>query len=139
MTLKIALSFALAIFALAARAEKIALINGTLINPGTSQIVQNATVVINGDRIEAAGDAKTVSPAVAGKDAQVIDCKGKFILPGTSTRTFTSFSRAICSRGRTLSILRRCGRTARKWLGSKAICQMFSAVICAVESRLWSM
>ena len=82
MTLKIALSFALAIFALAARAEKIALINGTLINPATSQIVQNATVVIDGNRIEAVGDAKTVSPAVAGKDAHVIDCKGKFILPG---------------------------------------------------------
>jgi imidazolonepropionase-like amidohydrolase len=82
LTLKIALSFALAIFALTARAEKIALINGTLINPGTSQIVQNATIVIDGDRIEAAGDAKTVSPPVAGKDAQVIDCKGKFILPG---------------------------------------------------------
>src|SRR6266404_7387050 len=80
--LKIALFFALAIFALAARAEKIALVNGTLINPAASQIVQNATVVIDGDRIEAAGDAKTVSPAVAGKDAHVIDCKGKFILPG---------------------------------------------------------
>jgi imidazolonepropionase-like amidohydrolase len=80
--LKIALSFALAIFALTARAEKIALINGTLINPGTSQIVQNATIVIDGDRIEAADDAKTLSPAVAGKDAHVIDCKGKFILPG---------------------------------------------------------
>jgi imidazolonepropionase-like amidohydrolase len=82
VTPKIALSFALAIFALAARAEKIALLNGTLISPGTSQIVQNATVVIDGDRIEAAGDARTVSLAVAGKDAQVIDCKDKFILPG---------------------------------------------------------
>ena len=85
--LKIALSFALAIFALAARAEKIALVNGTLINPGTSQIVQNATIVILRDgrivigdaKIAAAGDTKIVSML---KDAHVIDCKGKFILPG---------------------------------------------------------
>ncbi len=73
---------ALAIFTLTANAEKIALVHGTLINPGTSQIVRDATIVINGDRIAAAGDAKTISPAAAGKDAKVIDCKGKFILPG---------------------------------------------------------
>ena len=72
----------LAIFTLTANAEKIALVNGTLINPGTSQIVRDATIVINGDRIAAAGDAKTISPAAAGKDAKVIDCRGKFILPG---------------------------------------------------------
>jgi len=82
VTFKIGLCFALGIFALTARAEKIALINGMLINPGTSQVVQNATVVIDGDRIEAAGDARTVSPAAAGKGAHVINCKGKFILPG---------------------------------------------------------
>ena len=81
MTFKIGLCFVLATFALTVRAEKIALINGMLINPGTSQVVQNATVVIDGDRIEAAGDARTVSPAAAGKDAHVINCKGKFILP----------------------------------------------------------
>src|SRR4030095_11453019 len=28
------------------------------------------------------GDTKAISPATAGKDARVIDCKGKFILPG---------------------------------------------------------
>src|SRR5207248_8383747 len=77
----------LAIFALTAQAEKIALVNGTLINPDKSQIVQNATIVIvqntmiviDGEKIAAAGDAKTVSVL---KDARVIDCKGKFILPG---------------------------------------------------------
>src|SRR5437762_10658925 len=72
-------AIALSIFALTANAEKIALINGTLINPGTSQIVQNATIVIDGDRIAAAGDAKTTSTP---KDARIVDCKGKFILPG---------------------------------------------------------
>src|SRR5205809_6025579 len=70
---------ALLIRPLSARAEKIALINGTLMNPGTSQIVQNATIIIDGGRIAAAGEAKTIS---ARKDAQIIDCKGKFILPG---------------------------------------------------------
>src|SRR5437762_503591 len=72
-------AIALSIFALTANAEKIALINGTLINPGTSQIVQNATIVIDGDRIAAAGDAKTTRTP---KDARIVDCKGKFILPG---------------------------------------------------------
>ncbi len=70
---------ALAIFALTANAEKIALVNGTLINPGKSQIVQNATIIIDGDRIAAAGDATTISVP---KEARTIDCKGKFILPG---------------------------------------------------------
>ena len=69
----------LAIFALTANAETIALVNGTLINPGTSQIVQNATIVINGDRMAAAGDATTISVP---KEARTIDCKGKLILPG---------------------------------------------------------
>src|SRR5438034_10630207 len=69
----------LAIFALTAQAEKIALVNGTLINPDKSQIVQNTMIVIDGEKIAAAGDAKTVSVL---KDARVIDCKGKFILPG---------------------------------------------------------
>src|SRR5436190_735334 len=69
----------LAIFALTAQAGKIALVNGTLINPDKSQIVQNTMIVIDGEKIAAAGDAKTVSVL---KDARVIDCKGKFILPG---------------------------------------------------------
>ena len=79
MILKTLLALALSLFSGAANAEKIALVNGTLINPGTSQIVRDATIVIDGDRIAAAGDAKTVT---APKDAHVIDCKGKFILPG---------------------------------------------------------
>jgi imidazolonepropionase-like amidohydrolase len=69
----------LAIFTLTANAEKIALVHGTLINPGPSQIIQNATIIIDGDRIAAVGDVKTVGPP---KDARVIDCQGEFILPG---------------------------------------------------------
>ena len=68
----------LAIFALTVNAEKIGLVNGTLINPGSSQIVQNATIVIDGDRIAAAGDAKALGPAAGGKNARIIDCKDKF-------------------------------------------------------------
>ena len=79
MKFRIEFALALSIFALTAKAEKIALVNGTLINPDKSQIVQNATIAIDGDRIAATGDAKTIS---APKDARVIDCKGKFILPG---------------------------------------------------------
>jgi imidazolonepropionase-like amidohydrolase len=79
MKLKIAFALALSLFSGAATAEKIALVHGTLINPGTSQIIQDATIIIDGDRIAATGDAKTVN---APKDARVVDCKGKFILPG---------------------------------------------------------
>ncbi|HEV8618713.1 MAG TPA: amidohydrolase family protein [Candidatus Udaeobacter sp.] len=82
MKLKIVFALALSLVALTANAEKIALVHGTLINPGTSLIVRDATIVIDGDRIAVAGDAKTISPAAAGKDAKLIDCNGKFILPG---------------------------------------------------------
>jgi imidazolonepropionase-like amidohydrolase len=78
MKFRIALALALSIFVVIAQAEKIALVNGTLINPATSRIVRNATVVVDGERVAAAGDARTIS---APKDVRVIDCKGKFILP----------------------------------------------------------
>jgi imidazolonepropionase-like amidohydrolase len=58
---------------------KIALVNGTLINPGTAKVVSNALVMIEGDHISAVGDQAT---AFSTKGAQIIDCKGKFILPG---------------------------------------------------------
>lgn len=59
--------------------SKIALVNGTLINPGTGKVVANAVIIIDGDRISAVGDQAT---AVSTKDAQIVDGKGKFILPG---------------------------------------------------------
>src|ERR1700704_5803128 len=71
---------AFAVFALAAHAEKIALINGTMINPGTNQILPDATILIDGDRI-----VSVVAPPERlenAKGARVIDCVGKFILPG---------------------------------------------------------
>jgi imidazolonepropionase-like amidohydrolase len=82
MKLQTVIAVVLSVFVVTARAEKIALVGGTLINPATSQIVQNATIIIDGEKIAAAGDTKAINPAAAGKDARVIDCKRKFILPG---------------------------------------------------------
>lgn len=59
--------------------SKIALVNGTLINPGANKVLPHALVIIEGDHINAVGDQATV---ISTKDAQIIDCKGKFILPG---------------------------------------------------------
>ena len=58
---------------------KIALVNGTLINPGTAKVVPNALVMIDGDHISVVRDQTTDFPR---KGAQIIDCKDKFILPG---------------------------------------------------------
>jgi imidazolonepropionase-like amidohydrolase len=66
-------------FAAIASAEKIALVNGTIIDPASERVTPNGTVVISGNKIVAVGDAKTLS---APKDARTIDCTGKFILPG---------------------------------------------------------
>jgi imidazolonepropionase-like amidohydrolase len=79
MKLKTALAFAWSIFALAAHAEKIALVGGTLINPAMSQVLENSVVVIDGDRISAAGTRKDMAVPTG---SRWIDCKGKFILPG---------------------------------------------------------
>ncbi len=71
--------FLLSLVALTAHGEKIALVHGTLINPGLERTIQNATVLIDGTLITAAGAANEV---IAPKDARVIDCASKFILPG---------------------------------------------------------
>src|SRR5205807_5015158 len=59
-------------------AEKISLVGGTVINPADGKVVPNATVVINGDKIERVSMGKQ-DAASLGKQ---IDCVGKFILPG---------------------------------------------------------
>jgi imidazolonepropionase-like amidohydrolase len=73
------ITMAIASLTEAAAAKKIALVNGTLIDPGTAKVVPNAQVVIEGDQISAVGDQANASST---KDARVIDCKGKFVLPG---------------------------------------------------------
>jgi imidazolonepropionase-like amidohydrolase len=80
MKLRTALGLALSIFVTAAHAEKIVLVNGTMINPASNQILPDATILIDGDRV-----ANVVAPPEKlemPKGARLIDCKGKFILPG---------------------------------------------------------
>ena len=69
----------IAVSVAAAPENKVALINGTVIDPGASRILPNAVVLVEGDRITAVGDQAT---AMSTKEARVIDCAGKFILPG---------------------------------------------------------
>src|SRR5881398_3634840 len=71
-------AIALSSFVLTARAEKISLVGGTVINPADGKILPNATAVIDGDKIERVSLGKQDAAAL-GKQ---IDCKGKFILPG---------------------------------------------------------
>jgi imidazolonepropionase-like amidohydrolase len=78
MKLKIVLGFALCAVAVTAHAEKIALVGATVINPADGKVMPNATVVINGDKIERVAIGKQ-SASAHGKQ---IDCAGKFILPG---------------------------------------------------------
>jgi imidazolonepropionase-like amidohydrolase len=71
-------AIALLILPLSARAEKIALVGGTVINPADGKVLPNATIEINGDKIERVAIGKQDAAAL-GKQ---IDCAGKFILPG---------------------------------------------------------
>src|SRR5919198_4522599 len=65
-------------FAFTGRSEKISLVGATVINPADGTVLPNATVVINGDKIERVSMAKQ-DAATLGKQ---ISCVGKFILPG---------------------------------------------------------
>src|SRR6266487_2365085 len=62
----------------AVHAERISLIGATVINPADGKVMPNATVVINGDKIERVAMGKQ-DAATLGKQ---IACVGKFILPG---------------------------------------------------------
>ena len=74
-----AIALTLSFFATASvYAEKISLIGGTVINPADGKVLPNATIVINGDKIERVAMGKQDAAAL-GKQ---IDCAGKFILPG---------------------------------------------------------
>ena len=60
-------------------AAPIAIIHATIINPGTSSVEANRTVVINGDRITSVSDSAKFQPP---KAARVIDASGQYLLPG---------------------------------------------------------
>src|SRR5438477_10725624 len=54
--------------------------NGTLINPGTGRVMENAVITIQGDHISSVGQANAAD--IPKKGDRVIDARGKFILPG---------------------------------------------------------
>ena len=70
---------ALLLLALAAHAEKLSLVGGTVINPADGKIIENAVLVIDGDKIESVASRREAGVPVGSK---WIDCAGKFILPG---------------------------------------------------------
>src|SRR2546427_10142395 len=72
------LCIAVGLIALSSRAEKVSLVGGTVINPADGKVLPNATIVINGNKIERAAMGKQ-DAAELGKQ---IGCAGKFILPG---------------------------------------------------------
>src|SRR5580693_4585401 len=51
----------------------------TVINPGTSSVQANRTVVITGARITSVSDASTFQPP---KNARAIDAAGQYLIPG---------------------------------------------------------
>ena len=68
----------LVISAVTVRAEKTSLIGATVINPADGKAMPNATIVIDGDKIERVAMGKQ-DAATLGKQ---IPCVGKFIIPG---------------------------------------------------------
>src|SRR5436853_2941563 len=65
--------------ATSALAQKISLVGGTVINPADGKIVQNAVVVVNGQKIESIANREESGVP---HGSQWGDCTGKFILPG---------------------------------------------------------
>ena len=78
MNFRVALVLAFSLLSTALRAERISLVGATVINPADGKVLPNATVVIDGDKIERVAMGKQ-DAATLGKQ---IDCSGKFILPG---------------------------------------------------------
>jgi imidazolonepropionase-like amidohydrolase len=78
MKFRLALVLAVLLFTAALRAERISLVGGTVINPADGKVWPNATVVIDGNKIERVAIGKQEAASL-GKQ---IDCVGKFILPG---------------------------------------------------------
>ncbi len=59
--------------------EKVYLVGGTVINPADSMIIEDAVLVIDGNKIESVSSQKEKEVP---SDFRVVDCKGKFVLPG---------------------------------------------------------
>jgi imidazolonepropionase-like amidohydrolase len=78
MNFRVALVLAFSLLSTALRAERISLVGATVINPADGKVLPNATVVIDGDKIERVAIGKQDAAALR----KQIDCSGKFILPG---------------------------------------------------------
>jgi imidazolonepropionase-like amidohydrolase len=78
MKIRVALLLAFSLSIVEIRAEKISLVGATVINPADGKVLPNATVVINGDKIERVSMGKQ-DAATLGRQ---VSCVGKFILPG---------------------------------------------------------
>jgi len=52
MKIRVAIVIGLSLVSSVLRAEKISLVGATVINPADGKVLPNATVVINGDKIE---------------------------------------------------------------------------------------
>jgi imidazolonepropionase-like amidohydrolase len=78
MKFRVAFVLAVSLFTAVLRAERISLVGGTVINAAAGKVLPNATVVIDGDKIDRVAMGKQ-DAATLGKQ---IDCAGKFILPG---------------------------------------------------------
>ena len=78
MKFRFAFVLAALLFTAALRAERKSLVGGAVINPADGKVLPNATVVIDGDKIERVAIGKQ-DAASLGKQ---IECVGKFILPG---------------------------------------------------------
>ncbi|HEY6152686.1 MAG TPA: amidohydrolase family protein [Candidatus Udaeobacter sp.] len=78
MKIRVALVLALSLFSSALRAERMSLVGATVINPADGKVLPNATVVLNGDKIERVAMGRQ-DAATLGKQ---VSCVGKFILPG---------------------------------------------------------
>src|SRR4026207_1481386 len=78
MKIRVPLVLAFSLLAATLPAEKISLVGGAVINPADGKVLPNATVVIDGDKIERVAIGKQDAVSL-GKQ---ISCVGKFILPG---------------------------------------------------------
>src|SRR5881396_2718988 len=78
MKLKIILGLGLFIVAVTAHAEKISLVGATVINPADGKVLPNATVIIDGGKIERVAMGKQDATTLG----RQVSCVSKFILPG---------------------------------------------------------
>src|ERR1051325_3916692 len=83
MSLRVWVLCLLLSLATATYGEKVSLIGATLINPADGKVLPNATVVIDGNKIERVAMGKQ-DAATLGRQ---VSCVGKFILPGYIDRS----------------------------------------------------